>query len=87
MKKIGFFIMNIESARGTGAFPLMLLMLLLNSDMMFLLLALAVISLFSKSMKEINIYAMNKLPYSLKKTIFLSQKNKENWLKNCSRIP
>ncbi|EDK14069.1 hypothetical protein CGSHiR3021_08236 [Haemophilus influenzae 22.4-21] len=53
MKKIGFFIMNIESAGGRSAFPLMLLMLLLNRDMMFLLLALAVISLFSKSMKKL----------------------------------
>ena len=52
MKKIGFFIMNIESAGERSAFLLMLLMLLLNRDMMFLLLALAVTSLFSKLMKN-----------------------------------
>ena len=70
MKKIGFFIMNIESAGGTERVSINVANALAKQGYDVSFISIGGSKPFFQVDEKINIYAMNKLPYSLKKDYF-----------------
>ena len=70
MKKIGFFIMNIESAGGTERVSINVANALAKQGYDVSFISIGGNKPFFQVDEKINIYAMNKLPYSLKKDYF-----------------
>lgn len=81
MKKIGFFIMNIESAGGTERVSITIANALAKQGYDVSFISIGGDKPFFELDKHIRVHAMNKLPYSLKKDYFSITKNLRHLIK------